>query len=126
MITVEVRLFSILRHRPDGAVRGRLALELADGATVADVLSKLDVPDLPMVISVNDEQAGPLTALHDGDEIELIPAVAGGSAPPPPSISLLPLARSRHSWRQADGNGWHYLTYAAEAGRELSRGHWDR
>lgn len=79
MIAVDVQLFSILRHRPDGKVRGQVTLELPDGATVADVLSELDVPDLPIVISVNDQQADSSTALHDGDEVEIIPAVAGGS-----------------------------------------------
>ncbi len=81
MIRVDVRLFTILRHRPDGQIRGHVSLELSEDATVADVLRELDVPaDLPIVISVNDEQADPSTTLQDGDHIELIPAVAGGSA----------------------------------------------
>lgn len=76
---IDVRLYTILRHRPDGQILGRLSLELREGSTVADLLRQLDVPDdLPIVISVNDEQADPSVALHDGDRIELIPAVAGG------------------------------------------------
>ncbi|MFQ5596214.1 MAG: MoaD/ThiS family protein, partial [Anaerolineae bacterium] len=79
MISVDVHLYTILRHRPDGQMRGRLSLELQVDSTLADVLRELEVPDdLPIVTSVNDEQADPSTALHDGDRIELIPAVAGG------------------------------------------------
>lgn len=83
MITVNVQLYTILRHRPDGQTRGRLLLELRDGATVADVLRELDVPDdLPIVIAVNDELADPSVVLRDSDSIELSPAVAGGSTTP--------------------------------------------
>jgi len=79
MIHIDVRLFTILRHRADGQIRDRFALEAPAGATVADILRELDVPDdLPIVISVNDEQADPSTGLNDGDRVELIPAVAGG------------------------------------------------
>jgi sulfur carrier protein ThiS len=88
MIRLEVRLFTILRHRPDGQIRGRLSLELQGGSTVADVLRELDVPDdLPIVISVNEEQSDPSTVLHDGDRVELIPAVAGGSERLQPVLS---------------------------------------
>ena len=78
MITVNVRLFSILRHRSGGEVRDRMVLELPDGATAADVLAELGAPDLPIVISINEQQADPSAILRDGDEVELIPAVAGG------------------------------------------------
>lgn len=82
MISIEVRLYTILRQRPDGQVRGRLSLELQNGATVADVLQALDVPDdLPILISVNDEHVEPSRTLHDSDEVELIPAIAGGGFP---------------------------------------------
>lgn len=81
MIQVDVRLYTILRHRPDGQIQGSLTLELEDGATVSQVLQKLDVPgDLPIVISVNEQSAQPTTALHNGDRVELIPAIAGGVA----------------------------------------------
>jgi molybdopterin converting factor small subunit len=83
MIQVDVRLYTILRHRPDGQIRSGLTLNLADGATVAHVLQELGVPeDLPVVISVNEEHAEPITVLHDGDRLALIPAVAGGAAEP--------------------------------------------
>ena len=76
---IDVRLYTILRHRPDGQILGRLSLELREGSTVADLLHMLEVADdLAIVISVNDEQADPSTVLTDGDRVELIPAVAGG------------------------------------------------
>jgi len=76
---IDVRLYTILRHRPDGQILGRLSLELREGSTVADLLRMLEVADdLAIVISVNDEQADPSTVLTDGDRVELIPAVAGG------------------------------------------------
>lgn len=89
MIRIEVRLFSILRHRSDGAVRDQLTLTLADNATVADILKEIDAPDLPLVISINDQQANSSTVLHDGDKVELIPAVAGGAPPYPLDFSKL-------------------------------------
>ncbi len=79
MIRVDVRLYSILRHRPDGRIQGQMSLQLEDGATVADVLNALGVADdIPLLISVNDEQVERSAAVEDGDKIELIPAVAGG------------------------------------------------
>lgn len=84
MIRVDVRLYTILRHRPDGQIRGSLTLELDDGATVSQVLQALDVPDdLPIVISVNEQSAQPTTVLKAGDRVELIPAIAGGAGPQP-------------------------------------------
>ncbi|MCZ7572654.1 MAG: MoaD/ThiS family protein [Ardenticatenaceae bacterium] len=79
MIIVTVRLFSILRHRPGGEVCDRLTLELPPGATVADALRQLGAPDLPLVIAINGQQGETTTLLHGGDEVALIPVVAGGS-----------------------------------------------
>ena len=71
-------MFSILRHGPNGDVRDQLTLELPEGATAADVLGQLDAPRCPIVISINDRLADLLAVLHDGDEVMLIPTVAGG------------------------------------------------
>lgn len=98
MITVTVRLFSILRHGPGGEIRDRLTLELPPGATVADLLRKLVVRDLPLVIAVNGQQADAATVLRGGDEVELIPVVAGGSTDHRPSgICSLPPVSPRVS-----------------------------
>ena len=79
MMRVHVHLFSILRHRPDGSLQNSLTLELPEGATVADLLRELQAPErLEVLIAINDEQADEATPLQDGDEVELIPAIAGG------------------------------------------------
>lgn len=79
MIRVHVHLFSILRHRPDGSLQDSLTLELPEGATVADLLRELRAPErLDVLIAINDEQVDEATPLQDGDEVELIPAIAGG------------------------------------------------
>jgi molybdopterin synthase catalytic subunit len=77
-VEVRVRLFAALRERV-GA--GELVLELPDGAVVGDALDRLaGVTDgVPAVLAVNREYADPAAALHEGDEVALIPPVSGGS-----------------------------------------------
>ncbi len=82
MIEVNVHLFSILRHRPDGTLQNRVTLELPEGAIVADLLRQLQVPDIPILIEINEQQAEETTPLRDGDEVDLIPAIAGGERYP--------------------------------------------
>lgn len=65
--------------------REGLDLELPAGATVADLLARLraehathgGLPPGPLV-AVNRRYAKPQTPLADGDEVALIPPVAGG------------------------------------------------
>ena len=61
-----------------------LSLELAQGATVSDVLADIAarpggavLPVRPLV-AVNQRYAAPSTPVHPGDEVALIPPVAGG------------------------------------------------
>jgi molybdopterin synthase catalytic subunit/molybdopterin converting factor small subunit len=83
-MTVEVRLFAILRERA-GAT---LELELPVDATVADALGSLAqleslrgvLERLPVQMAVNREYAAPETVLHAHDELALIPPVSGGAA----------------------------------------------
>ena len=63
---------------------GPLPLELPAGATAADVVTALRarpgavaLPPAPMV-AVNARWAAPGTALHEGDEVALLPPVGGG------------------------------------------------
>jgi molybdopterin converting factor subunit 1 len=61
-----------------------LEFELPPGSTVAElieqVLDRAGDGRLPttIVVAVNQEYAGPGTVLQDGDEVALIPPVAGG------------------------------------------------
>jgi molybdopterin converting factor small subunit len=76
---VSVRLFSVLRHQP-GGLADRLLLKLPMGARVKDVLDLLKIDkDLEIFIAVNHEVSSEDHLLTDGDELSLIPAVAGGS-----------------------------------------------
>jgi molybdopterin synthase catalytic subunit len=83
-MTVEVRLFAILRER---AGRGRIAVELEPGATVADAIDALAAEPalagvlerLPVTMAVNRDYAGADSVLHAGDELALIPPVSGGA-----------------------------------------------
>ncbi len=75
-VSVTVRLFAGLRERA-----GTARVEL-DGVTrVGDVWAKLGLGDEPggLLYAVNREYAGPDDALHDGDEVAVIPPVSGGA-----------------------------------------------
>lgn len=82
-MTVEIRLFAILRER---AGLQTLQIELRDGATVADALRALDgsgplaglIERLPVRMAVNREYATRDTLLSPGDELALIPPLSGG------------------------------------------------
>jgi molybdopterin synthase catalytic subunit/molybdopterin converting factor small subunit len=75
-VRVTVRLFAGLRERA-----GTPRLELDDVARVGDVWAKLGLGDEPggLLYAVNREYAGPDDALHDGDEVAVIPPVSGGA-----------------------------------------------
>ena len=77
-MNVTVRLFAGLRER---AGSGERALDLPDGARVADVWGVLDLGDEPagLLYAVNRAYAPAERALADGDEVALIPPVSGGA-----------------------------------------------
>ncbi len=74
------------------------ALDLPDGATVADAVAALAAryPDLePLLpvtrVAVDGAFAGPTAPLPDGAELVLIPPVAGGAGPPLVDLTTEPL-----------------------------------
>ena len=75
-----VRLHTVLQHRPGGRI-SQLQIELPDGATVADVATHLDIRLglNHLLLAVNGRVAAPDTLLADGDHVDLIPALSGGS-----------------------------------------------
>jgi molybdopterin synthase catalytic subunit len=85
-MTVQVRLFAILRER---AGRDAIEIELDEGATVSEALAELaGLPELadalehlPVRMAVNRDYAGPETPLTGGDELALIPPISGGAGP---------------------------------------------
>jgi molybdopterin converting factor small subunit len=84
-VTVEVRLFASLRDRLPAAPRGRAVLELAEGASLSDLLGRLAIPPAQaQMILVNGTQAPREPAaraalrLAPGDTIAIFPPLAGG------------------------------------------------
>ena len=83
---VRVRLFAIQREL---AGTREVALDLADGATVADAWDAL-VAQHPAIapgrafvrFARNGTYADATTTVHDGDEVAMIPPVSGGGGPP--------------------------------------------
>jgi molybdopterin synthase catalytic subunit len=82
-MNITILFFATLKER---AGRPRLALELDDSATVADLKARLgrDVPALApalptALVSINHEFAFAEDPLHPGDEVGLFPPVSGGA-----------------------------------------------
>jgi MoaE-MoaD fusion protein len=75
---VQVRLFAGLRER--AGIRAR-ALELPDGACVADVFGALELGEEPpgLLFAVNHAYVDREATLAEGDEVALIPPVSGGA-----------------------------------------------
>ncbi len=78
---MRIRLFA---SYAEAAGRAELDLSLAAGATAADALAAVRreawasrLPPSPAV-AVNQRYTGSGVALHDGDEVAIIPPVAGG------------------------------------------------
>jgi len=76
-VRLTIRLFAGLRER---AGTGTRELELADGATVADIWRELELGDEPagLLYAVNKRYAPADTGLSEGDEVAVIPPVSGG------------------------------------------------
>jgi molybdopterin synthase catalytic subunit len=87
-VEVGVKLFAGLRER---AGTGSVQLELAAGATVADVWPALGLGDEPpgLLYAVNKQYAKASAPLSPGDEVAVIPPVSGGGfrlSPDPLSV----------------------------------------
>jgi sulfur carrier protein ThiS len=75
-IRVELQAY-LEDYSPDG--RDKFSYEMPDGATVADLICKLGVPEeLASVITIGDEAIDTAQALKEGDRVTVIPPVAGG------------------------------------------------
>ncbi|MGH7265627.1 MAG: MoaD/ThiS family protein [Candidatus Rokuibacteriota bacterium] len=79
-MTIVVRLFANLAdHLPAAGRDGGATLELPDGATLGELITRLAIPDeLPRLALVNGEEAGPARRLAPGDVVSLFPPLAGG------------------------------------------------
>lgn len=72
---VKIKLFATLRKfGPE-----EQELELDEGATVEDVIERLQLPvNYPLLKIVNGEHRPARHTLKDGDELALFPPIAGG------------------------------------------------
>jgi MoaE-MoaD fusion protein len=84
LVKVRVLFFGMLKET---AGRAADSAELADGATLADLLRHYErtTPKikamLPLIaVSINQEYARPTDRLRDGDEVALLPPVSGGAS----------------------------------------------
>lgn len=78
MPEIELKLYSTLRERLPTAARGQTTLQLAEGATLADLARQFDLP-ATAIYSVNDEHETNLgRRLAPGDLVRVFSAVGGG------------------------------------------------
>ncbi|MCP4359228.1 MAG: MoaD/ThiS family protein [Chloroflexi bacterium] len=75
---IHLQLYSILREKLPADTKGRAVLKLDEGATLADLLAKLDI-ERKVTISVNGvHETDKLRQLNDGDEVKIFSSVSGG------------------------------------------------
>jgi len=77
---ITVKLHGTLRkYLPAGSAANATVVEVADGATVGDVIARLAIPPAhtKMIVS-GDEHLEPAAPLRDGQEVNLFPPLAGG------------------------------------------------
>ena len=79
---VSIKLFATLRKKLPKGSMGKATLDLADQATINDLIHQLDIPlDLAQMVLVNGEQTREFDqALTDGDQVSIFPPVAGGAS----------------------------------------------
>jgi sulfur carrier protein ThiS len=76
---VDVALFASLSdfHTESGSGHTR-TYELDGGATIADVIALLGLPDQPRIVFVDGRHAEETADLHEGERLAIFPPVAGG------------------------------------------------
>ncbi len=82
---IHLRLFASLRDRLPAADRGRADIELAEGASLADLIAQLEIPEhLAQMVLVDGQQAPRRRGqrseriLVDGQTVSIFPPVSGG------------------------------------------------
>lgn len=79
-MTVAVKLYASLRKYLPRESMSVVEVEVPAGATVADVIGRLGIPPehARMIVS-GDRQLDPTAVLEDGQEIGVLPPLAGGA-----------------------------------------------
>jgi molybdopterin synthase sulfur carrier subunit len=77
---VEIKLFANFQeYLPAGSGKYSCFLELKEGTTIGQTLSRLNVPEsMPMITLVNGIHRDLEEPLHPGDVVSVFPPVAGG------------------------------------------------
>jgi sulfur carrier protein ThiS len=77
---IEANLYATLaRYMPNQNEKGNCVVDIADGATVKDVLQQLNIPiDLVKLIFVDGIHASRESNLKDGSRLGVFPPVGGG------------------------------------------------
>lgn len=77
---VHVRLHTTLRKETPQGIVDRVELELESGATLADVLERLEIRPggRSVLMAVNGDLVKADHVLNDGDQVRLVPSVSGG------------------------------------------------
>ena len=80
-MVVRVHLHTVLQRQTDEGRVGWAELHLPHGSTVADVLRELEITLDPesLILVINHRVADTSSSLSDGDLLDLIPAISGGS-----------------------------------------------
>lgn len=75
---IHLQLYSILRDKLPEEAKGKADLELEDGATLADLLDKLEI-HRRVVVSINGDHVSERShRLQEGDEVKLFSSISGG------------------------------------------------
>jgi molybdopterin converting factor subunit 1 len=123
-MNVTVRLFAALREQ---AGTSQVELELPEGAQVSDVWSALGLGGKEpgsLAFALNRAYADREDALHEGDEVALIPPVSGGDdavAHPLAELTVEPIDLGRLIARVADPGAGAIATFLGTV-RNVARG----
>lgn len=80
MIIIHVHLHTALRNHPLADEKGVVRLSAPDGAVIENVLEQLGITlkQDSLILVINHCIADVRDALHDGDQLDIIPAISGG------------------------------------------------
>jgi len=76
---ITIKLYSMLRSYLADGDKGVAEREFPDGATIADVVASLGIPEkIPRITLINGEQKEAGYELSEGDVLSVFPPIAGG------------------------------------------------
>jgi molybdopterin converting factor small subunit len=75
---IHVRLYGVLREKLAPESHGQIVVDLPEGTTIADILTRFEVAGHVHVSVNEDMEADRQAPLHDGDQVDILPPSAGG------------------------------------------------